>query len=584
MPASGNGIQLTTSGRLIVPAYHLSCSSPGNDVEFSHAMYSDDHGRTWSSTKPFGAYTSEGGVVELFHTKGALRWNARVDGPTPNCTGGFKHCRGTALSHDSGLTWSPMTDTALPDPMCKGTIVRWPEQQAIVVSNAFSPRERVNVSVSLSRDDGASYDSHAVVYANASGYSAMTVMDDGLAAVLFERGGARAGQPGFGGYGLCMVSAGLLDLKKLATDDNSALNGSDSVALRQLQTPPAAEPRIAAGIQNGLVHAGIGYTLSVPQACVDSGQSCGAIMDVHGGGMDAEIEDACDDMRASAGSRGFIVVQPSSPGVHWHPLEHHDELIAILQHVIELFAVDTNRVHVLGFSQGGFAAWNMLCRAPSLICSIAPLASSGLDEWGLGYGRQCFDDAGPAVQRSILLMNGVTDPLSQIDDVARQVQNVLRAYGIDDSGEATQGDGFTQRTWSSAEAELRYVEHSFEGQLSVFGRRVAWCGGHCFPTRRDMPKCDGRDGLIHGQRNYRCCGAFTWTEMALDFFEEHPCGGSGAASGCAADLTADGRVDIDDLLLLLAAFGSSGAGDIDSDGATSVADLLLLLSAYGGAC
>ena len=52
MPASGNGIQLTTSRRLIVPAYHLSCSRPGNDVEFSHAMYSDDHGRTWSSTNP----------------------------------------------------------------------------------------------------------------------------------------------------------------------------------------------------------------------------------------------------------------------------------------------------------------------------------------------------------------------------------------------------------------------------------------------------------------------------------------------------------------------------------------------------
>ena len=66
----------------------------------------------------------------------------------------------------------------------------------------------------------------------------MAVMDDGLAAVLFERGGTHAGQPGFGGYGLCMVSAGLLDLKKLATDDDSALNGSEPVALRLLQTPP----------------------------------------------------------------------------------------------------------------------------------------------------------------------------------------------------------------------------------------------------------------------------------------------------------------------------------------------------------
>ena len=36
-------------------------------------------------------------------------------------------------------------------------------------------------------------------------------------------------------------------------------------------------------------------------------------------------------------------------------------------------------------------------------------------------------------------------------------------------------------------------------------------------------------------------------------------------------LTADGRVDIEDLLLLLAAFGSSGAGDIDSSELAGVA-------------
>jgi hypothetical protein len=201
-----------------VPAYHLSCTSPGHDAEFSNTVYSDDFGKTWSASDGFGAYTSEGAVVELFDSPpGTLRWNARVDGPI-NCTGPWghlKHCRATALSSDGGETWGMMQPTDIPDPMCKGSIVRWPSAKAFVLSNVFSVSARGNLSVSLSRNNGASFDSHAVVFSGASGYSALDVSDDGIATVLFERGGKHPGKPGFGNYELCMISAGILDLKPL---------------------------------------------------------------------------------------------------------------------------------------------------------------------------------------------------------------------------------------------------------------------------------------------------------------------------------------------------------------------------------
>jgi hypothetical protein len=49
---------------------------------------------------------------------------------------------------------------------------------------------------------------------------------------------------------------------------------------------------------------------------------------------------------------------------------------------------------------------------------------------------------------------------------------------------------------------------------------------------------------------------------------------------CPADFDGSGRVDVADLLHLIAAWGSE-AGDIDGDGTTNVADLLALLEAYG---
>ena len=50
---------------------------------------------------------------------------------------------------------------------------------------------------------------------------------------------------------------------------------------------------------------------------------------------------------------------------------------------------------------------------------------------------------------------------------------------------------------------------------------------------------------------------------------------------CTGDLDANGTVDIDDLLQLLAAFGTSGNGDLDGDKDTDVDDVLIVISAWG---
>ena len=51
---------------------------------------------------------------------------------------------------------------------------------------------------------------------------------------------------------------------------------------------------------------------------------------------------------------------------------------------------------------------------------------------------------------------------------------------------------------------------------------------------------------------------------------------------CPSDLNGDDYVNVDDLLLLIAAWGNtSGDEDINSDGSVNVDDMLLLIVAWG---
>ena len=50
---------------------------------------------------------------------------------------------------------------------------------------------------------------------------------------------------------------------------------------------------------------------------------------------------------------------------------------------------------------------------------------------------------------------------------------------------------------------------------------------------------------------------------------------------CIGDVTGDGQVGVDDVLLVLSDFGGAGAGDADGDGVVDVNDILLVIGAWG---
>jgi sialidase-1 len=226
-PAGGHGVQLA-SGKLLVPGYHIKkCTKLDAEVvEEAHAWISDGGSgatRQWKISAGFGTGVAEQSFVELFPgtrdhrapmiplttsgraistTPPVVRATFRVDAPSKcNCTdtptsspSGVHKCRRTAVSTDEGLTWGGFWDQAqLPDPGCKGGYTRADQFSAIIVANDDSSGSgvaaRVNVTLSLSLDNGMSYPYKHVIWPGSAGYTDACMVSDTVIGVLYENDG-----------------------------------------------------------------------------------------------------------------------------------------------------------------------------------------------------------------------------------------------------------------------------------------------------------------------------------------------------------------------------------------------------------
>ena len=178
-PGPGAGIQ-TRSGRLIIPRYYLK----GLDYHGSHVMYSDDHGKTWKIGDEVQAEgkTDETQVAEL--ADGSLLLNMR------GSTGNY---RKVARSIDGGISWSEVSkDAFLIEPRCQASLLRFTDRltyvkDRLLFSNPAS-RQRENMTVRLSYDEGKSWPIAKQLHAGPSAYSCLTVLSDMTVGCLYERG------------------------------------------------------------------------------------------------------------------------------------------------------------------------------------------------------------------------------------------------------------------------------------------------------------------------------------------------------------------------------------------------------------
>src|SRR5581483_9341354 len=185
----GHGIRLT-NGRLLVPIWLSTGTGRGaHRPSCVSVIVSDDAGATWQRgavvcADPHPTNPSEAAAVQL--ADGRVMLNIRHEAEP--------HLRAVSVS-DTGLTgWSPLRyDRDLPEPVCQGTLARLSEppddpRTRLLFANPHNPvgRERKNLTVKLSYDEGQTWAEAKTVESGPSGYSDLAVGPDGRTLCFFE--------------------------------------------------------------------------------------------------------------------------------------------------------------------------------------------------------------------------------------------------------------------------------------------------------------------------------------------------------------------------------------------------------------
>lgn len=246
----------------------------------------------------------------------------------------------------------------------------------------------------------------------------------------------------------------------------------------------------------------IDYSVRVPASCPPSG--CGLVLDVHGLTMSADMEDANTGMRERGEANGFVVVQPSAPDASWDE-SNYDPVHSFVTEAIEALEIDTDRVHVTGFSQGGHMTFAMICRWPDTWASAAPGAAAGGD---------CFTGTGtpPATGMPVLQIHGTGDVLVAFSAAEAQRDGVIAAWGLGAGTQVDAGTGFARTRYEGTDgALLEFLQHDYESP-------VFYLQGHCYPGSEDPGNAPDQIA------SFACDppNAFVYGEVVMDFFLAHP--------------------------------------------------------------
>jgi len=262
---------------------------------------------------------------------------------------------------------------------------------------------------------------------------------------------------------------------------------------------------------------GIRYIIVATAACAINNVSCPLLFDTHGWSMDGDGQARGSNLRTLGYERGYVVVNPEKPNRSWNPSSDHPKVFDFYQQVISTYDINRNRTHFTGFSQGGLQTWDAGCNIGNFVCSIAPLASSVLDSWGLPASEDCWSTSPqspglPPRIPDILYTSGHKDRLAPFENAEERRDDILQLYGrtYQQGVVISQDNSHIRTRWTRAGGNevFEFLEHNWFAYGIV---------GHCFPTKQDENSGDGP--FVCGST----IAEYNWGELVLDFFDAHPC-------------------------------------------------------------
>ena len=203
-----HGIQLR-NGRLVVPVWLAKAEGGAHGKAVVATIFSDDRGATWQRGEiavPNTATTpgmSESTVAEL--SDGRVMLVARNHAPA--------HRKVVVFSRDGATGWGrPEFAEALPEPICQASLFSYADPTAPAKSRLLfsgpesleradgkatpgARRDRQNISVKLSHDDGRSWVATRTLEPGPSAYSDLALLPDGTLLCFYESGRPGATRP-----------------------------------------------------------------------------------------------------------------------------------------------------------------------------------------------------------------------------------------------------------------------------------------------------------------------------------------------------------------------------------------------------
>ena len=247
---------------------------------------------------------------------------------------------------------------------------------------------------------------------------------------------------------------------------------------------------------------GVTFDIATPEVC--SVSPCGLIVDVHGDTASGALAEQHTGMQELGNAAGYVVVQPNAPGPIWDH-EVDDGLIrAFLERLIEGLKLDRDRVHIGGFSRGGWMTWRFVCNHADLIASAAPAgAGASYPEDQNSPGVSCdFDASGfPSQEVDVLYVHGRSDPDVPFETALLQRDLVISSWDMTEADILVNEPDYRWTRWASPQGPIfEFLEHDWQGGV---------LGGHCYPGGSGMVGCGTDTAVSYGK-------------AALQFYIDHP--------------------------------------------------------------